>query len=457
MIFGEIPQEQILSDLLELFNAADVDHSGQLDSNEFLGCLKQLNLGLTKKEIKAIMADIDVNADGKVSYDEFIELGLEIYITVLTEKYLEGSSKLAYLMNYVIEEFAQCDGDGSGKVTPDQVEQILVERFCMPPVLIQVLMAEAVDMRDQSGQISYKKFARIVASVAFNHAGDDAPAQLAAAKRRAVATGLFKRIDKDASGVLEPHEMESFTRRLSAKFRLSLGEDVVSQIMSPFTTGGKNVSEADFVEVIVGTFGAVPDEQYFNFFDYMMSHSYYSREKRLRMFFWKLDTDGSGFLDMDEMRQQLKKVAMSMEASVTDEMITQSTVGFEYVDRNGDGKITEEEFITAFLEVFELFDDAQFLAALSAFDQRTETDRAIIFSNLFARSDLDNDGFLDRSEIAKYCQRLSARTGRPMSADDLPLPMGEAISKEMFIGFFMAQTEGTSDEEFEVLVDLFYA
>ena len=59
--------EYLLSDM---FKQADTDGSGVLSRQQFSACLRNTELGLSRKEINALMGEADSNHDGVVSYDE---------------------------------------------------------------------------------------------------------------------------------------------------------------------------------------------------------------------------------------------------------------------------------------------------------------------------------------------------------------------------------------------------
>jgi Ca2+-binding EF-hand superfamily protein len=59
--------EYLLSDM---FKQADTDGSGVLSRQQFSTCLRNTELGLSRKEINALMGEADSNHDGVVSYDE---------------------------------------------------------------------------------------------------------------------------------------------------------------------------------------------------------------------------------------------------------------------------------------------------------------------------------------------------------------------------------------------------
>ena len=49
-----------------LFDKFDADNSGELDADEFEGCMKSMELGLTKGQIGALMATADTSGDGTI-------------------------------------------------------------------------------------------------------------------------------------------------------------------------------------------------------------------------------------------------------------------------------------------------------------------------------------------------------------------------------------------------------
>ena len=58
----------------KLFEKLDVDHNGFLDENEIFNFLNFLNPGkVTKEQVKALIATLDSNGDGKLSLDECLK------------------------------------------------------------------------------------------------------------------------------------------------------------------------------------------------------------------------------------------------------------------------------------------------------------------------------------------------------------------------------------------------
>ena len=76
-----LSEEQIMSLLKQAFTEADADGNGYLTPDETFEVLHSLgagDLGLTEKEIMALMASLDENDDGVVTYPEFITFMFDV-------------------------------------------------------------------------------------------------------------------------------------------------------------------------------------------------------------------------------------------------------------------------------------------------------------------------------------------------------------------------------------------
>merc|ERR1712196_295043 len=79
-IFGRDAQE-VYDTVLAAFHEFDADRNGHLDPTEFKQCLMQTELlgrPLTDKEFTSVLAAVDEDQDGKISYEEFLKLVLEV-------------------------------------------------------------------------------------------------------------------------------------------------------------------------------------------------------------------------------------------------------------------------------------------------------------------------------------------------------------------------------------------
>jgi calmodulin len=65
---GERDPEKELRDAFAVF---DTDNSGSIDRKELKRILKKLDQKLTDAELDAMMAEVDTNGDGEISFEEF--------------------------------------------------------------------------------------------------------------------------------------------------------------------------------------------------------------------------------------------------------------------------------------------------------------------------------------------------------------------------------------------------
>jgi hypothetical protein len=79
-LFG-IDRQEVVDTVTAAFQQFDTDGNGTLDPTEFKNCINQTELlgrPLEQNEINAIIASVDENEDGKISYAEFMNLVLEV-------------------------------------------------------------------------------------------------------------------------------------------------------------------------------------------------------------------------------------------------------------------------------------------------------------------------------------------------------------------------------------------
>ncbi len=60
--------------LRKKFKELDTDNSGFLERDELLIGVRQVNADISDAEVDEYIAKVDKNADGKISYEEFVEL-----------------------------------------------------------------------------------------------------------------------------------------------------------------------------------------------------------------------------------------------------------------------------------------------------------------------------------------------------------------------------------------------
>jgi Ca2+-binding EF-hand superfamily protein len=108
--------------MLESFNAADKDGSGQLDPHEFRHAIKKTGLELTKEEVHELRMRTDANGDGEITIQEFIPTAFALLVDIQTEAIhdaLREGSYSEYSDSYsdASEEWYEAESGKDGKAT----------------------------------------------------------------------------------------------------------------------------------------------------------------------------------------------------------------------------------------------------------------------------------------------------------------------------------------------------
>jgi len=107
-------QEELQGILAGVFKKADLDGNGTLDTKEFQSCLRDTDLGFTKKEINIMLAEVDANNDGVITYEEFAPLAFDILVELMSKEFLSAPTDELNLADHFLNMFAPLvDGDGN--------------------------------------------------------------------------------------------------------------------------------------------------------------------------------------------------------------------------------------------------------------------------------------------------------------------------------------------------------
>jgi hypothetical protein len=82
----------LLQMLRHAFKAADVDHSGTLDYDEFWHLCQGLGLGLSDDDIYALQLKADISADGEVDWRELLPVASELLTNQMRQHYSSGET-----------------------------------------------------------------------------------------------------------------------------------------------------------------------------------------------------------------------------------------------------------------------------------------------------------------------------------------------------------------------------
>lgn len=67
-------KENEFQDIIEAFKKADTDGSGALDESEVLGVMKGFGANMSRKRLKELICVLDVDGSGEIEFEEFVGL-----------------------------------------------------------------------------------------------------------------------------------------------------------------------------------------------------------------------------------------------------------------------------------------------------------------------------------------------------------------------------------------------
>ena len=149
-------QQELESIMMSIFKENDADGNGVLDRKEFKKCLKSASLGLTKKEINMLLSEMDDNANGVISYEEFTPLCFQMLVEKFKEDFLQNKamSEAGELERYMLQYFEESplrDGDGA-KMSRKNVKKVLEEMSYDFLGLSKVQIVSVMSLADADGE-----------------------------------------------------------------------------------------------------------------------------------------------------------------------------------------------------------------------------------------------------------------------------------------------------------------
>ncbi|KMZ60204.1 Calcium-dependent protein kinase 3 [Zostera marina] len=141
VIAQNLSEEEIMG-LKEMFKSIDTDNNGMITLDELKAGLPKLGTKLSESEVMQYMEAADVDGNGSVDYMEFISATMHMNRMEREE--------------HLYKAFEYFDGDRSGYITIEELEQALTKYNMGDEKTIKEIIAE-VDT-DNDGRINYEEF-----------------------------------------------------------------------------------------------------------------------------------------------------------------------------------------------------------------------------------------------------------------------------------------------------------
>ena len=209
----EVELEQLL---ISLFKEADKDGSGSLDHAEFTELMATASLGLSKQEVKMLLAEADENNDGTITYQEFVPLAVETVQTMrLKQRYVEYEEDMAYelleaamaIVGQTAEQFndfvaAAGEKLGTGGLFSRNQLKALLKSPALGLSKQQANQAAHAVAYDGEGVVSVATLSTTLYDIVLNVVAD-ALRQQNLGEVGAELTAIFTHYDKSGSGFIE--------------------------------------------------------------------------------------------------------------------------------------------------------------------------------------------------------------------------------------------------------------
>lgn len=143
----ELTEEQKV-DIKDAFDLFDTEGTGKIDTKELKVAMRALGFEPKKEEIKKMIADIDKDGSGKLSYEEFLNL--------MTNKMANKDPK-----EEILKAFRLFDDDDTGKISFKNIKRVAKE---LGESITDEELQEMIDEadRDGDGEVNQEEFLRVM-------------------------------------------------------------------------------------------------------------------------------------------------------------------------------------------------------------------------------------------------------------------------------------------------------
>ncbi|GMH70566.1 hypothetical protein TrRE_jg2156 [Triparma retinervis] len=153
--------------LKNAFIKADKDKSGYLDRKEFKECLRSSGLGFTKREINVMMTEVDLDGDGKITYEEFVPLCFSMLADMMADKMEQAATETEdSIIETILELFDGSEaGDEGGTMVNKNVATSILRDGDLGLTRVQIAAIMSEVKIDKKGMLDYNELAKSCAGV----------------------------------------------------------------------------------------------------------------------------------------------------------------------------------------------------------------------------------------------------------------------------------------------------
>jgi len=355
---------ELESMLIDMFKEADADGSGSLDTAEFTKLMATANLGLSRAEVDMLLAEVDENTDGTISYSEFVPLAVEVvqvmmikkryeeYEEDVKEEYRDAAAMIINLSDAEVQETlakAASNLQTGGSMSKAQVKALLKQpTFGLSKQQVNSAVAAitfGADGTVDAAQLGPKLYDILLNTVAtalqvqnLGHTGE-------------MLEGVFAQYDKDNTGFVDVKIFkDALLRSFGFLSRVQVNA-LLADASAPYNAEGQ-IGWREYMPKLATLINAAGDPAAIQERAEMAARAEFQPvelmgdvdradfEGKLKHLFTEADEDGNGYLDAFEFRRCLGQ-SSDLGLSAADVSYLQ-----EEADADGDGMISYEEFVT---------------------------------------------------------------------------------------------------------------
>jgi len=162
-----MPREELELLLHDVFEKADVDKGGYLSRSEFVKCMKDSNLGFTRKEVNVMMSEVDENKDGKITYNEFAPMCFSVLTEMVALRTMDTPQDQSEMARFFIDLFMNAAGNGQTHLKQREVVELLkAADLGLTFIQIHSILSEVSE--DGSGKVNIEECAKVASAMINN-------------------------------------------------------------------------------------------------------------------------------------------------------------------------------------------------------------------------------------------------------------------------------------------------
>ncbi|ETW00398.1 hypothetical protein H310_07036 [Aphanomyces invadans] len=171
-------RDEFESLLREILHNIDTDNTGSLSRTEFMGCLQDADLGLTRKETNLVLFDTPSDEAGRVAYNDVIPIVFDVLVHAAANDLLDMPRTEDQIETVLTRALASGDEDSTGFLSFAAIKTLLRSAgLGLTRIQIIALMSEAQEEEDDA--VAYERFVKNISTMALHFLDYDHQAKMA--------------------------------------------------------------------------------------------------------------------------------------------------------------------------------------------------------------------------------------------------------------------------------------